>query len=202
MPGQAGHLQTSTKTSSKSSPRWCERDSCYTIQPIELCANGSHCNNIAMHRHTSCVMNAGEVRVWNIVLDIPLGAKATSLQGSCKVRNKNVSLSAGGRVNLRTTRIVVRYNQSRTHHLLIISSRTDSRVANFFHKEVKEDDEVKAEHYVPGSFFIQFYIISIILTRTLLRDPYNSLSRFPTIEIILPTSSTPTFFSKLCAPIK
>jgi len=55
---------------------------------------------------TSYTMNAGEVRAWNIILDVPLGATATSLQGSFEVRNGNVSLSAGGTSSLPTTRIL------------------------------------------------------------------------------------------------
>jgi hypothetical protein len=55
---------------------------------------------------TSYVMNAGETKTWNMLLDIPLGATATSLQGSFEVGNGNVSLSAGGTSNLPTTRVL------------------------------------------------------------------------------------------------
>ena len=51
-------------------------------------------------------MGAGETRAWNIVLDIPLGATATSLQGSFEVGNVNVSLSAGGTAGLPTARVI------------------------------------------------------------------------------------------------
>jgi len=55
---------------------------------------------------TSYTMNAGEVRTWNIIIDVPPGATATSLRGSFEVGNGNVSLSAGGATSLPTARIL------------------------------------------------------------------------------------------------
>ncbi len=55
---------------------------------------------------TSYVMSAGDMRTWNIILDVPPGATASSLQGSFEVTSGNVSLSAGGSTSLPSTRIV------------------------------------------------------------------------------------------------
>lgn len=55
---------------------------------------------------TMYTMSAGETRTWNMVLDIPLGATATSLQGSFEVGSANVSLSGGGTASLPTARVI------------------------------------------------------------------------------------------------